>query len=124
MSEVYGRLSAEKNKLLIIIGIVVLGLAAAVGGFFAWQYFTDTDRINRETASRVLGEVGAIYELPSEKPTIAQMQNPASLQGQEFYQKAQKGDYVLIYPDSKLAIIYRASTKKLINVDHVELNKP
>lgn len=125
MSEIRGRLFAEKKKLLLICGAVALVIAVAAASFFAWQYFNDPARSNSDTAERIVNDVAKLYDLPTdEQPSVAQLQDPAGLQGQEFYQKAQKGDYVLVYRKAKLALIYRESAKKLINVDHVETEKP
>jgi len=111
----------ENKKMALISGAILL-VVLVVAGFFAWQYFNDTGRMNRETVSRIKEEVGRIYELPTdEEPSVAQLNNPSSLEGQEFYKKAQKGDYLLIYQKSQLALIYRDATKKLVNVDHVEI---
>lgn len=112
---------SENKKMALISGVIFL-VVLAVAGYFAWQYFTDTGRMNRETVERIKEEVARIYELPKdEEPSVAQLNNPSSLEGQEFYKAAQKGDYLLIYQKEQLALIYRDATKKLVNVDHVEI---
>lgn len=112
---------AENKKMALISG-AILFVVLAVAGYFAWQYFNDTSRMNRETVARIKEEVARIYELPKEEePSVAQLNDPSSLEGQEFYKAAQKGDYLLIYQKEQLALIYRDATKKLINVDHVEV---
>ena len=124
--QLHGGFLAEKKKLLIIGGAVLLVVIAIVAGIFAWNYFNDPARANRETVNRILADVGKIYDLPTdEEPSVAKMQDTSELNKQEFYQKAQTGDFVLIYKKAQLAIIYRESAKKLINVDHVEIgDKP
>jgi hypothetical protein len=112
----------SENKKMALISSSIFLVVLAVASFFAWQYFNDTARMNRETVERIKEEVARIYELPKdEEPSVAQLNNPSSLEGQEFYKSAQKGDYLLIYQKEQLALIYRDATKKLINVDHVEI---
>lgn len=115
-----------ENKRMALVSAAILCVVLVAASFFAWKYFTDTSRMNRETAARIKDEVARIYELPKDdEPSVAQLNNPSTLEGQEFYKNAQKGDYILIYEKTQLALIYRDSTKKLVNVDHVQIgNKP
>jgi hypothetical protein len=60
--------------------------------------------------------VGRLYELPDEAPTLATIVDKEQLQGQEFFNRSQNGDKVLIFPQAKKAILYRPSTKKIVEV--------
>lgn len=112
------------KKKLLIAGAALAGIALAVGGFFAWQYFSDPARASRDTAVRVTEQVRKIYEFPADdEPSVARLEEPEKLPKDDFYKNAQKGDYVLVFRNEKLALIYRESTKKLINVDHVEFGQ-
>jgi hypothetical protein len=67
--------------------------------------------------------VGAIYALPTdEEPTVAEIQDRTQLADQAFFAKAQNGDYILVYRQNKLALLYRQKDKKLINVGPVTLD--
>jgi len=106
---------------------IAAGAAAAVllavAGYVVWQSLQNPANANLATADRIKKEVARLYELPTnEEPSVAQLQDPQSVQHQEFYQKAQKDDYILIYPKAQLALIYRDSSKKLINVDNVKID--
>lgn len=110
---------------LIIILLVVLLLGAS--GFFAYQYF----RLQKQVKSDVqlsgepkglIAEVGRLIELPlNEEPTIATVSDVKQLQGQPFFASARNGDKVLIYQKAKKAILYRPSTKKIIDVGPVNV---
>lgn len=92
--------------------------------FFAVQIaivtFFDKGRSAREAqrqAEEVVTEVAKLYDVPvDEEPTLATVSNPQKLSGQEFFAKAQNGDRVLFYPQSKKAILYRPSAHKIIEV--------
>jgi len=66
--------------------------------------------------------VGVLYALPDEDPVVGKIQDREKLSDQEFFKNAANGDDLLIYQESKLAIIYRASENKLINVGPVSIN--
>lgn len=60
--------------------------------------------------------VAKLTGLPAdEKPKINTILDIDQLKGDEFFQKAQNGDKVLVFENSKLAIIYRPSENKIIN---------
>jgi hypothetical protein len=65
---------------------------------------------------QLIAEVGALYDLPkNETPVIYEVTDKASLKD-PFFASAENGDKALLYQTSKKAILYRPSTKKLINV--------
>lgn len=104
------------KKLLVIIIIVAL---AGVAGYFGWQFYAlknDAQAKNKAIASDVKTEVSKIYAVPDkEEPTVARIENKDSLKDQVFFDKAQNGDYVIVYEKSKLALLYRQQDGKLIN---------
>lgn len=69
-----------------------------------------------ETTS-LLEELAQILVLPeNENPTIATVSDLSKLGGQPFFESAAVGDKVIIYSQSKKAILYRPSEKKVINI--------
>ena len=109
----------EKTKLLLIASAVVIVLLALVAGFFIVQYLNNqksSGAVSAQTTKRVVGEVGKLYNLPNEEPTVAQVKDKSKLQDQVYFKDAADGDYLLIYTNAKLAILYRESANKLINV--------
>ena len=113
------------KKILLIIAAIVVTLGAIIAGYFIWQAIgvkNDPDAANKQLAARIVTEVGKLYDVPqNETPDVAKLNSAKQLNGQEFYAKAQDGDYVIIYPTSQIALLYREQTHKLINVDHVSL---
>jgi hypothetical protein len=107
------------TKAIIIAAAAVFAALAIAAGFFAWQFFslkTNPNKENDEAVAKVTSEVGNLFILPSEKPTVAQVQDKEKLKGQTFFDKAENGDYILIYSEAKLALLYRQKDRKLVNV--------
>ncbi|EKD96474.1 MAG: hypothetical protein ACD_24C00031G0002 [uncultured bacterium] len=115
----------NKNKILIgffgLVFLVTLGSAV---------YFYDqnlklkvtSDETAKEDNQKLLSEVGKIIELPSnESPTVAVVSDKEKLSGNVFFKNSQNGDKVLIFAEAKKAILYRPSTKKLIEVANINL---
>lgn len=63
----------------------------------------------------LLAEVGTLMVLPEETPTIATVEDPATLSTEPFFARAETGDRVLIFPESRLAVLYRESQHIIVN---------
>jgi hypothetical protein len=61
--------------------------------------------------------------LPTEKPTIATVENTKKLTSQAFFKNARNGDKVLMYTQTKKAILYRPSEDKVIEVAYLNIKK-
>ena len=67
--------------------------------------------------SALIGDIERFMELPvDEQPTLATVSDRDKLKDQPFFAKAANGDKVLIYTKARKAILYRPSTKKVIEV--------
>lgn len=112
------------QKKLFIIGGVVIAVLAVLAGFFFWQYINLKNNPNaeaEETTKRLVTEVGKIYALPDEKPTVAKVQDKEKLKDQSFFKNAENGDFILLYNNAKIALLYRESEHKLMNVGPINL---
>jgi len=132
------------KKTLIIIAIVLLlgGLAAL--GYLYYDARKDVSDLRAEISNanqqledfksnpelaaeaevdRYIEEVGKLYALPSdERPSVATVNDKEKLEDQPFFENAENGDVTLIYAESKLTVLYRPSTKQLVNVSSVTID--
>lgn len=116
-------------KILVItfVGIVLL----AFGGFMTYKYMqankqvaqlrktstqhSTTTNKSENTTQQLLDKVGKLVLLPTdETPTVALVKDISKLQNQPFFSRAQDGDYVIVYTQSKVAILYRPSVNRII----------
>lgn len=117
----------NRKKVLIILGVIIGLLVLG----FAVKFYLDLREAKNELQSiqnnpnakakeesqKIVEEVGKLVELPlGEEPTVATVTDPAKLSDQEFFANSQAGDKVLIYQESKRAILYRPDTKKVIEI--------
>src|SRR3989338_957014 len=67
--------------------------------------------------NKLLERVSEHIVLPSdERPNIATVNNPESLKNQPFFANAKNGDVVLLYPNSRKAILYDPVLNKILEV--------
>lgn len=113
--------------------LLILGLGA-FGGYYFKKYQdlkknpVSAERAAQEEVDRTIAKVANLYgSLPTdEKPSVATVSDKDKLKDQPFFDKAVNGDITLIYSNAKLAILYRPSTDKIINVSSVTIqsNQP
>jgi hypothetical protein len=118
------------SSLPIIIGVVVM----AIFGLLLWQYLdarADLRRLNdpnvaiEEETKSTEEEVAKIMVLPQgEQPTVANVSDVNQLKDRAFFANAQNGDKVLIYAESKKAILYRPATKQIVEVATYSSEEP
>lgn len=122
-----------RSKLLtlkvIVIALLVVGLVAAGGTLYLKysnlqkenQRLTDPQEAAKEQTKQLKQDVGKLLDLPNEDPTIATVTDAAKLRNQAFFSKAENGDKVLIFTQAKKAVLYRPSTKKIIEVAPINI---
>lgn len=113
---------------LTVMALVFLVL---VGGGLGYQKYASLREENQrlsnpeaaaeDEATRIKSEVAQLIELPNETPTIATVVDAEKLRSQPFFASAQNGDRVLLFAQAKKAILYRPSTKKLVEVAPINL---
>lgn len=117
-----------KNHILTFLFVFVLVIAFLVAYYYYTKYQDSKQSQNNVTvqteaeADRLKEKIGILIELPKgEEPIPATVSDVTKLKDQTFFAKAQNGDKVLIYSKAKMAVLYRPSTNKIINVAPVNL---
>jgi hypothetical protein len=81
------------------------------------QMLANPAQATQEEIAKLTGFISQFMELPvGETPTLATVSNIEQLKGQPFFANAKNGDKVLIYQKALKAVLYRPSTKKVIEV--------
>lgn len=107
--------------LLLVVILLILGI-----GYWRTRSelssLSDPKTSSSKQATELVNHISKYLVLPNETPTIATVNDVSKLQGQQFFQNAQNGDKVLIFPKSGRALLYRPSTGKIIEYAPVNLN--
>jgi hypothetical protein len=120
------RVPRNKRIYMQIVIVALLLVMAATAGYFAKSYYdlrANPDKAAEAETKQLTEAVGKLYQLPSdETPIIGKVKDKEKLKDQPFFKNAQNDDDIFIYQKSKIAIIYRASENKLINVGPVAMD--
>lgn len=82
-------------------------------------------RAAQEETLKLIAVISQLIVLPEgENPTIATVTDPERLKEQPFFANAQTGDKVLIFTNSRKAILYSPSQNKIVEVAPINIGNP
>lgn len=101
----------------VLIGITLIALVSSVVLWSKVRTLENPGVATQKEIKQLVAQIGKLIVLPeNETPTLATVSDPAKLRDQAFFQNSEAGDKVLIYPDSRRAILWRPSIKKIIEI--------
>ena len=78
--------------------------------------------VEMETDEEMLARINKVYALPkTEVPSIAVIDDISKVADQDFFKKALPGDKVIVYMVAEKAILYRPSTKQIIETGPIRV---
>lgn len=114
---------------LIALGSAAVVLVVMAPSYYFYSKYQHSQQLLKNPAQAqaedmraLVASVGKVIELPSEEPTLATVTDNEKLSSQPFFAKSQNGDKVLIYAQSKKAILYRPSIGKVIEVSTLNIS--
>jgi len=118
------------KKLLIYLWLSLTIILLGTTGYFYYQYQrlfkspVGTQVAAQEETKRLVADIGKLMLLPkNETPTVATITDIGKLKDQVFFKNAANGNKVLIYTNSKLAIIYDPKANLIINVGPINFSQ-
>lgn len=103
----------------IIVFLLLIGaIGAAIYFYMNYKQLKDNPQVVGQDEIRMVTEaVGKFMDLPEgEEANLATVLDKEKLKEQDFFKRAENGDKVLIYVKARKAILYRPSTKRVIEV--------
>lgn len=114
------------KKISIALGLLlILAVFSITTLYRKLSNAQNPDKKVKEEVDKTLSQVGKLMVLPTgEIPTVANVTDPSKLKDQPFFANAKEGDKVLIYEQSRKAILYSPSLNKIIEVSPINLPSP
>lgn len=116
-------------KKTISILLIIIAIAGIATSFYYYKQYralkTNPNLEAQKEVQSLVAAVGKLMELPAdESPTVATIADKEKLKEQAFFLKAENGDKLLAYTKAMVAILYRPSANKIINVAPIVINQP
>jgi Na+-translocating ferredoxin:NAD+ oxidoreductase RnfG subunit len=111
----------------VLLALAVIALILMAYGYVHTKHQLNEAK-NPSTAGKteiqqIINQISKSVALPNnETPTLATVNDVGKLKNQNFFKNAQNGDKVLIYSKSGQAVLYRPSTKQVIEYAPINLN--
>jgi len=121
ITKVMKNMKKKFKIILLVFGVVIFLLAIGSAGYFYCQYQKVAKNDGAREIKQLVDTLSQFIELPDEEPTLATVTDKTKLGNQPFFQNAQDGDKVLIFPSVQKAILYRPSTRKIIDIAPVNI---
>jgi hypothetical protein len=123
MSEQGSHKRAHRSRLKIVVSTIAIiaGCALATVTILLYKQVQDLrsnpDQAVAEKANQLKDKVSKIMQLPSETPTIAEVETEDidKLKTQEFFRDIKNGDKILIFSKAQKAVVYREDENRIIN---------
>jgi hypothetical protein len=120
---------SDRKKTVTATFIVAIVLSIGTTLYFYKQLSDvkrDPQKVAQAEAAALIGRVSKIIELPQgEQPTIATVTDPDKLRTQSFFARAKRGDKVLIFTNSRKAILYDPVANKIVEAAPIDIgNNP
>ncbi len=132
-TEVLGEDRVNKSRMLARskltkrnVKVIAITAVALLFVLLLWQYTKARNELKKsknpdvaiqEEGRDTQAEVSKVMVLPkTETPTVANISDVSKLKDRTFFANAENGDKVLIYKEAKKAIIYRPSSKQIVEV--------
>lgn len=105
----------------VVLVLVFMG-ALGASGYYYYQYRKLTKNDQTAEINSLVKDLGEVMDLPTdETPTLATVTDKDKLANQPFFRNAANDDKVLIYVKTGKAILYRPSTRKIVDVSTVNI---
>jgi hypothetical protein len=121
-----------KNKFLYFsLSLIFIGILSSTFYFYS-QYQktsrelsslqTKTQNNNQADSVKIVAAVNKLIELPPSSPTVFVLKDKTLFKGQPFFDQAKTEDVLLVYEQTKKAILYRPSTNKIVDITTININ--
>ncbi len=121
----------QKIRQLNVKVILVVIVLTVISAFATMQYQENQrlktvegqQELTKQQIDDVKSKVGKLIILPDEEPVVASIENVKELKKtQPFYVNVSNGDWLLVFQESKRAIIYSPERDILVNVGSLDIS--
>ena len=108
-----------KQKKTVWIVLIIIVLVASMSIFLGILYknqMATKQKARAKAEQETVDKISKLLRLPNETPIFVTVFNEKDFENNDLFRKVKTGDKILVYLNSKQAIIYRPSTNQVIEV--------
>ncbi len=109
--------------------VIVVLLIVLVGGVWWWLGGRSPQPVGETAPNNPAAEAAAVHAVlketlvlskPDEVPQTSKVTDLSKLQAQNFFRRAAVGDDIVVYKENGMIVLYRPSTKQIVNLQLVD----
>ena len=114
----FKNLSILKKVLIVLVALLVVVLGTSIYFFIKYQSLAQDPTLQAKAkTAEVVKELSKLMVVPNDPNTVmATITDKSKLAGQKFFDLAQNGDEVVLFPGALKAVIYRPSTHRIVDI--------
>lgn len=108
------------RRKFVVILLILLFIALLTSAFLFVKYKRElnSNPVNRQR--ELTQQLGQLIEMPNEEPVISTVLDKSKLTNKTLAKRAQNGDQLFIFTDSKRLILYRPSDHKVVDMLNIQ----
>jgi len=107
--------NTHKMRLTIIVLATIALAGVGFGGFMAFKY-RGTQNNEQAEQKKLVAQLSETIELPNSTPTVVTIVDKNKLSNKILASRVENKDILLIYSNTKRIVVYRPSTKKVVDM--------
>lgn len=115
----------------VILGLLIGAVIALIPSYVFYSKYQTAQKqlknpqaIQDELVKGTVSKLGQLMILPKDdKPTVLTVSDKTKLKSQPFFAKAENGDKVIIFINTRKAVLYREKDNRIIEVAPVNIEK-
>lgn len=122
-------LVCNMKRVFVVIGLLFLLAGAAIPSYYFYNKYQEAKgliaegKVETKEVDALIDKINQLVDLPGDDvPTVATVSDKSKLASGWFFERAEDGDKVLIYPKANRAVLYRPSLGKVIEIGPVNTN--
>ncbi len=122
MEESRTRRSRRKPLVAVLTILLVIAVAASAVLFTKYRQLSSSN--TKEERQQIIRTIQDVVALPDEQPTLSTVVDASKFTNPTLKARAKDGDKLLVYAKAKRLILYRPSTKKVIDMLTIQDKQP
>jgi hypothetical protein len=116
------------KKIMAVFLVGAIGISSVYYGYSLYskqateskEVLGSTSQASIQDTVKKVGEIVQLADATEQPSEVANIEDTSRLSSNAFFDRAKNGDIVLIYPVSKIAVLFRPSTSKVIAIGPVD----
>lgn len=112
--------SHKKSKRWPLVTLGALLIVALGASAFFFLKYVEASKDPKADQKKTLESIASVIALPNEEPTSFNIADKSKLSNQALAGRVENGDTLFVYAQAKKLIIYRPSTKKVVDLLRID----